>query len=465
MILGLDNNITTHIYKNSQNMIPTDFKGITWVGDIYQKFETMCLELEEDMYRDTVEYVEDQVQTVGASVKKLYSDVLQDLIPLSSIDPVKVTVADLSLNPCTDFGTYKKPKASMNKDRIKVDKQVAKDSKMIAGVNADHTSFFSEHQNVCHFLRPSSLGLIKGGRSELCSEKNEDKDTCEYSNVDIKIKSKRNNHPSSAMLWPITPGSKDLIRASLCHQLRNNHEAVCDHKVMTLCSASVEVAEGHSRGGKFCNNTVSSAVSIADAAIDIPTSDEILRIESCVKKETKLSTYTNGGPGGFSAQSNGTCTNSGGISPIELYACGDAQYIESAIEEDVSSRTGTSGNCNLDLVESNGIAEPRIDIIEQFDDSKLEETCVLVDRDKLCIISNTEDKPRSYKKKIRKAFSSKRSARKQEYEQLAVQYGDRNTGQSNHTGVESLMLTLITMDAVTNKLPAHDFCESEWELL
>ncbi|GMP54753.1 hypothetical protein CsSME_00019816 [Camellia sinensis var. sinensis] len=63
-------------------MIPTDFKGITWVGDIYQKFETTCLELEEDMYRDTVEYVEDQVQTVGASVKKLYSDVLQDLIPL-----------------------------------------------------------------------------------------------------------------------------------------------------------------------------------------------------------------------------------------------------------------------------------------------------------------------------------------------------------------------------------------------
>ncbi|GMP54757.1 hypothetical protein CsSME_00019818 [Camellia sinensis var. sinensis] len=48
-------------------MISTDFKGITWVGDIYQKFETLCLELEEDMYRDTVEYVEDQVQTVGAT--------------------------------------------------------------------------------------------------------------------------------------------------------------------------------------------------------------------------------------------------------------------------------------------------------------------------------------------------------------------------------------------------------------
>ncbi|THF95807.1 hypothetical protein TEA_018222 [Camellia sinensis var. sinensis] len=280
---------------------------------------------------DTVKYVEDQVQTVGASVKKLYSDVLQDLIPLSSIDPV----ADLSLNPCTDFGIYKKPKTSINEDRIKVNKPVAKDSKIIAGVNADHTSFFSEHQNVCNFLRPSSLGLIKGGRSELCSEKNEDEDTCEYSNVDIKIKSKRNNHPSSAMLWPITPGSKDLIRASLCHQLSNNHEAVCDHKVMTLCSASVEVAEGHSRGAKFCNNTVSSAVSIADAAIDIPTKP----IESCVKKETKLSTYTSGGPGGFSAQSIGTCTNSGGISSIELYACGDAQYIESTIEEDVSSHT------------------------------------------------------------------------------------------------------------------------------
>ncbi|WMV39316.1 hypothetical protein MTR67_032701 [Solanum verrucosum] len=28
-----------------------DLKSISWVGNIYQKFETMCLEMEEAMYQ------------------------------------------------------------------------------------------------------------------------------------------------------------------------------------------------------------------------------------------------------------------------------------------------------------------------------------------------------------------------------------------------------------------------------
>lgn len=27
-----------------------DFKGVAWAGDIYEKFEAMCLEVEEIMY-------------------------------------------------------------------------------------------------------------------------------------------------------------------------------------------------------------------------------------------------------------------------------------------------------------------------------------------------------------------------------------------------------------------------------
>ncbi|CAN7137368.1 unnamed protein product [Brassica rapa subsp. narinosa] len=54
-----------------------DFKGITWVGNVYQKFEAMCLE-------DTAKYVENQVQTVGNSVKRFCSEVAQDLRPVDS---------------------------------------------------------------------------------------------------------------------------------------------------------------------------------------------------------------------------------------------------------------------------------------------------------------------------------------------------------------------------------------------
>ena len=34
------------------NSFPTlSFKGITWAGNVYQKFEAMCLEVEEAMYQ------------------------------------------------------------------------------------------------------------------------------------------------------------------------------------------------------------------------------------------------------------------------------------------------------------------------------------------------------------------------------------------------------------------------------
>ncbi|PQP98215.1 uncharacterized protein Pyn_30690 [Prunus yedoensis var. nudiflora] len=56
-------------------------KGMNWVGNIYQKFEAICQEVDDIVNQDTIKYVETQVQTVGKSVKKLCSDVVQDLIP------------------------------------------------------------------------------------------------------------------------------------------------------------------------------------------------------------------------------------------------------------------------------------------------------------------------------------------------------------------------------------------------
>ncbi|CAN4104224.1 unnamed protein product [Withania somnifera] len=55
----------------------------SWVGNIYHKFEAVCHEVDEFVTKDTVKYVENQVQTVGANMKKLYSGVVQDfLIPV-----------------------------------------------------------------------------------------------------------------------------------------------------------------------------------------------------------------------------------------------------------------------------------------------------------------------------------------------------------------------------------------------
>ncbi|KAJ0261912.1 Uncharacterized protein HA466_0049370 [Hirschfeldia incana] len=62
-----------------------DFKGIAWVENVYQKFEAMCLEVEDLIVQDTAKYVESQVQTVGNSVKKFCSDVVQDWLPDDSV--------------------------------------------------------------------------------------------------------------------------------------------------------------------------------------------------------------------------------------------------------------------------------------------------------------------------------------------------------------------------------------------
>lgn len=423
-------------------MITMDFNGIAWVGNICQKFEAMCLEVEEVMYQDTVKYVENQVQTVGVSVKKFYSDVVQDLVPPSCIDPVKVAAADLSLNPYADFGIYKKPKASIKKDTIKREKEVTKDSKVISGANTDHSSFSGLH--------------------------NVDRGFYEHSNVPVKRKSTRNNNLPSEILRSTTPPSKDLSRVSSCHEISENHEVACDQIAMILCPATVGVTGCDSSVAKFCDNIAGSTASKDDTSIDTPKSKMILPVESGAKKETKLRcTSSNCGSDVLSAELNGM--NSGVVSLIESYISGDPHYSESA-SEDYFSPTGRSGDCNIDVIENDDcIVDLEMETIEQFEESKLEETCVLVDRENFSHVTCTKDKPRSYKKKFQKALSSKRSARKQEYKQLAVQHGDIDVG-SNQGSAEIVMLTYTTdadadADADAKKPPSHGVCESEWELL
>ncbi|KAL2328118.1 hypothetical protein Fmac_021545 [Flemingia macrophylla] len=48
---------------------------------MHHKLENMILAAEDVMYEDTVKYIENQMQAVGKSVKKFYSDIVDDLLP------------------------------------------------------------------------------------------------------------------------------------------------------------------------------------------------------------------------------------------------------------------------------------------------------------------------------------------------------------------------------------------------
>ncbi|KAH1055997.1 hypothetical protein J1N35_034062 [Gossypium stocksii] len=59
------------------------FKGIVWVGNIYQRFEALCLEMDDMVCQETFQYVEDQLQTVGANVRQFCTELMQEVLPSS----------------------------------------------------------------------------------------------------------------------------------------------------------------------------------------------------------------------------------------------------------------------------------------------------------------------------------------------------------------------------------------------
>lgn len=60
-----------------------NLKSKLWAGNIYHQFESICHDVDEFVNKDTVKFVGNQVQNVGISVKRLYSNVVQDVLPLS----------------------------------------------------------------------------------------------------------------------------------------------------------------------------------------------------------------------------------------------------------------------------------------------------------------------------------------------------------------------------------------------
>lgn len=417
-------------------MSTMDRNGISWVGNIYQKFEAMCLEVEEAMYQDTAKYVENQVQTVGASVKKFYSEVMQDLVP-HPVNPMKVDDADLSLNACADVMTHKKPKAKS----IKADTmQLTEDFNGIAGVEANHDFSFKGTNK--------DGGIYK--RSNACIK---------------RISRKANYSTPSEKSRSNTPLSKDLSRASLICEMRDNCELVNDKIALISPGASIEViGRGSSQEGKIYDDIKDATVSTDDALNESPTSDINLSVDSSGKKGRKLRCDSSGD--GLQGESTDTCTNSALVAQMGSYTSSDTQDSQSFCEEVFTSRTGSAGDCTMDVIKNTDtlMSKPRIEVIEQDDKTKLEDSCVWVDGEKLCFVPHSEGKHRSYKKKIRKAFSSKiRSTRKQEYEQLAVQYEEINKV-SNPENVVSSAPTVMA-DSHSKKLSTHDICESEWELL
>lgn len=77
-----------------------------------------CEKLSFGKLQDTVKYVENQVEKVGISVKKFYAEIMQDLLPPSDVDPVKVATGNLSLSPCDHSNMNENLKAMLGNSEL-----------------------------------------------------------------------------------------------------------------------------------------------------------------------------------------------------------------------------------------------------------------------------------------------------------------------------------------------------------
>ncbi|XP_062105883.1 uncharacterized protein LOC133817392 isoform X2 [Humulus lupulus] len=409
-----------------------DVQGITWVGNVYEKFEAMCLEVEEIMYEDTVKYVENQVQTVGASVKRFYSDVLQDLLPPSSLDPEKISPCGFIIEQDSGERIFRKPNVMKKKEPSKADdEQLTKTSRKTPDIGKDVglAPLFNVRDDVDDSCRPSGDG-VKEACTELHSRQHLDERNS--SNMGASLSQEKLTDVSDT----ISP-EKYLSGVSCCEFIKEIHEDSEDQRGAMTIPPMNEVMKPDSMV-ESSDKIENGSDCMPDVSKDCQSSIEIISLDSIQDNGEDMGVQL---CSGSSAESNAADNK-----------CAD--------EDAFASHPRILFDWNVGASETETATEHGAETVQQSDKMKLEETCVLVNENELHFPPQPERKWRPYKKIREALYSRLRSSRKQEYEKLALQYeGDKKLSQEFGEAFTP------TLNVKTNKLPRRDSCESEWELL
>lgn len=416
-----------------------DLKGITWVGDFYQKFEARLLEVEEIMCEEAVKYVENQMQTVSGNVRKFYSDVMQDLCSPDSEDPANGAVSKLPVDLGADVGVHLKPD-----DGAKETCEKADDLRLLTGYSKMTTDNGPDRLPVREriSIRRISRQHSKGSLSN-------------KSNLDMHGNSNCKNVSPKETSGITTPLSRHLIGYPTISELSDqNLEASCDWNARLITPGSVEFTEHFSieKSKKEIENAREHMLDISfyKPSLDMGNITETGRHEGTDRRPSSVILLEE-------SNAAGVCLNNGLISMTHFSANGNMQTNKFAYEEDFVSNSDEWG---IDSDKDGTLIEEDMEIIQQVDKAQLEETCVLMNGGELDAPREGKNKP--YKKKIRDVFSSRKRSVKKEYEQLAVQFrSDPKSIQEEST--TSVMATLSIKEA--NRSSPHDPSESEWELV
>ncbi|KAK9269698.1 hypothetical protein L1049_001476 [Liquidambar formosana] len=223
----------------------------------------------------------------------------------------------------------------------------------------------------------------------------------------------------------------------------------------SLCEISP--ANFPKKAGEICN-TVDAMVCVSDIFSAAPCSESSLN----VSREDNIADMQHASSSSvLSLESNGVETSRineavcvSGPPGNTLDRSWESTQLESFMSSFEIERSDDSGD---------DITDSEMETIELCDKVKLEESCVIVDGNLLHAVSCRARKHRSYRKIIQDAFASKKRIAK-EYEQLAIVYGDIDTEFNEHTA-QNLLPSIHTTPLDSKRLPRHDLCDSEWELL
>ncbi|KAK4420915.1 hypothetical protein Salat_2042000 [Sesamum alatum] len=459
-----------------------DFKGITWAGNMYQKFEAMCLEVEEVMYQDTVKYMENQVQKVSVSVKKFYSEVMEDLLHPSCVDPMKVASADSFFDPYAHTEINKKPMPSILDNHTDL-KRKENEDEVISHMIGDKGSPLNGHYDVNSFSCQSPGVLVQDKFSELSSGKSK-KVGVHRRPVGIK-RIPKNNHPSKDS-YQVTPlsGARSRKLAS-CDMRSSSTVASGDMNVMSSSDLDVRCDTGEAVKGNapICYKSPASH-KILSAESDrkksetskgiSSVSDNIVSAEpvrlkkgdsectsSCRGSPTEsictsmnANSFSNTSPGSIESENKEVMTFNEGIS-IKDGSSDVSSNICHGEARDKEVLMSNEDNFDMELIENEEFAELRLEISEPVERANLEESCVLVEG---YVPQGTGRN--SYKKKIRRALLSKLRSTRQRNEHVP-QHKDLHGKDDNAEAA----VPVLAVDSEKRKFPANDSLESEWELL
>ncbi|XP_028195222.1 uncharacterized protein LOC114380394 isoform X3 [Glycine soja] len=388
-----------------------DAKGITWVGNIFQKFEDIYVDVEDTMLEETVKYIGNQMQTVGESVKKIYSDVMQDLLPPPLYDLDETSASELPIDQYIDAGFSNKSFQGSKKITVKDDtNQTTEDSRIKHDVDNDVIHAKSGDSDA--LFTSASCNSVKGN-SFISHARQYVGSTDIRSNLGGDENRQNKSMPASKTVSEITLSKADTCSTSQSCELsrvNQNHAATVSKAAFAEVTTITSVDD--------CCNEIENA-----STEEIP-NVLVLAAESAEEKEMHVSSY----------------------SSSDLF--GDPYEITETWDLDVP-KIGTI------------IVEQGHKTIQQDDELKLEETCVMVTRDELESVAIALGNLITSKNKKRQPFSlSKKAARRQEYEKLAILHGNNEIEKGDFA--ENLCPTLQDDH---KKLLLPDISEPEWELL